>query len=193
VQNSSLAYFGGVVIAKAQPEAIRFNRTRMTRIIRMGTDNYKKKSVSIRFIRVIRIPFIRALRLKGLLRQPHLLPVFLQHQNKYITLQLRKHFIMDSQMLNNIISVLGNSPVEKAWLFGSFARNEDDEQSDIDMLIQFTPNEKITLFRYGGIVYNLEQITGRKVDLVEEGMLQSFALETAERDKVLIYEKYRTG
>jgi predicted nucleotidyltransferase len=96
---------------------------------------------------------------------------------------------MDSQMLNNIISVLDNSPVEKAWLFGSFARNEDDEQSDIDMLIQFTPNEKITLFRYGGIVYNLEQITGRKVDLVEEGMLQSFALETAERDKVLIYEK----
>jgi predicted nucleotidyltransferase len=97
---------------------------------------------------------------------------------------------MDSQMLNNIISVLGNSPVEKAWLFGSFARNEDDEQSDIDMLIQFSPNEKITLFRYGGIVYNLEQITGRKIDLVEEGMLQSFALETAERDKVLIYEKY---
>jgi predicted nucleotidyltransferase len=92
-------------------------------------------------------------------------------------------------MLNDIVMVLGKSPVEKAWLFGSFARNEEDSQSDIDILIRFSPNEKITLFRYGGIVYNLEQITGRKVDLVEEGMLQSFALETAEKDKVAIYEK----
>jgi predicted nucleotidyltransferase len=96
---------------------------------------------------------------------------------------------MDSKMLNNIVTVLSNSPVEKAWLFGSFARNEDDAQSDIDMLVRFSADEKITLFRYGGIVYNLEQVTGRKVDLVEEGMLKSFALESAEKDKVLIYEK----
>jgi predicted nucleotidyltransferase len=95
-------------------------------------------------------------------------------------------------MLNDIITVLDRSPVEKAWLFGSFARNEEDSLSDIDMLIRFSPNEKITLFRYGSIVYNLEQITGRKVDLVEEGMLQSFAFTTAEKDKVLIYEKSGT-
>ncbi|MDR1811032.1 MAG: nucleotidyltransferase domain-containing protein [Prevotella sp.] len=92
-------------------------------------------------------------------------------------------------MLNNIVSVLSESPVEKAWLFGSFARNEDDAASDIDMLIRFVPDEKITLFRYGGIVYNLEQATGRKVDLVEDGMLKPFAVESAEKDKVLIYEK----
>jgi predicted nucleotidyltransferase len=96
---------------------------------------------------------------------------------------------MNSKMLKDIIMVLDRSPVDKAWLFGSFARNEEDSQSDIDILIRFSPNEKITLFRYGGIVYNLEQVTGRKVDLVEEEMLQSFALETAEKDKVLIYEK----
>jgi predicted nucleotidyltransferase len=96
---------------------------------------------------------------------------------------------MDAKMLNDIVTVLDKSPIEKAWLFGSFARNEEDSQSDIDILIRFNPDEKITLFRYGGIVYNLEQATSRKVDLVEEGMLQSFALETAEKDKVLIYEK----
>jgi predicted nucleotidyltransferase len=96
---------------------------------------------------------------------------------------------MDAKMLNDIVTVLDKSPIEKAWLFGSFARNEEDSQSDIDILIRFSPDEKITLYRYGGIVYNLEQATSRKVDLVEEGMLQSFALETAEKDKVLIYEK----
>ncbi|MDR1381515.1 MAG: nucleotidyltransferase domain-containing protein [Tannerella sp.] len=100
---------------------------------------------------------------------------------------------MDSKILNGIIAVLGKSPVEKAWLFGSFARNEEDGQSDIDMLIRFSPDEKITLFRYGGIVYDLERITGRKVDLVEEGMLRPFALEAVEKDKILIYEKPRKG
>ena len=92
-------------------------------------------------------------------------------------------------MLNDIIAVLGKFPVEKAWLFGSFARNEEDSRSDIDVLVRFCPSEKITLFRYGGIVYNLEQATGRKVDLVEEGMLHPFALNSAEKDKILIYEK----
>jgi predicted nucleotidyltransferase len=96
---------------------------------------------------------------------------------------------MDSKILNSIVSVLSKSPIEKAWLFGSFARNEDDTASDIDILIRFSPNEKITLFRYGGIVYNLEQATGRKVDLIEDGMLKAFAVESAERDKILIYEK----
>jgi predicted nucleotidyltransferase len=52
---------------------------------------------------------------------------------------------MDAKILNNIITVLDKSPVEKAWLFGSFARNEEDSQSDIDMLVRFSQNEKITL------------------------------------------------
>jgi len=104
-------------------------------------------------------------------------------------LRSKNKFVMDSKMLNSIVSVLSKSSVEKAWLFGSFARNEDDAASDIDMLIRFAPDEKITLFRYGGIVYSLEQATGRKVDLVEDGMLRPFAVESAEKDKVLIYEK----
>jgi predicted nucleotidyltransferase len=111
------------------------------------------------------------------------------NQKKCVSLQRKNKFVMDSKMLSNIVSVLSESPVEKAWLFGSFARNEDNAASDIDMLIRFVPDEKITLFRYGGIVYNLEQATGRKVDLVEDGMLKPFAIESAEKDKVLIYEK----
>jgi len=45
---------------------------------------------------------------------------------------------MDTAMLKSIIGILGQSPVEKAWLFGSFARNEADDQSDIDMLVRFS-------------------------------------------------------
>jgi predicted nucleotidyltransferase len=79
--------------------------------------------------------------------------------------------------------------VQRAWLFGSFARNEETSDSDIDILVQFIPEAKISLFDYGGIVYELEEKTGRKVDLVQEKMLKPFAMQSAERDKVLIYER----
>jgi len=79
--------------------------------------------------------------------------------------------------------------VQRAWLFGSFAREQETTNSDIDILVQFIPNAKISLFDYGGIVYELEQRTGRKVDMVQEGMLKPFARQSVERDKILIYER----
>jgi len=96
---------------------------------------------------------------------------------------------MNTALLHNIQSTFVHSPVQRAWLFGSFAREEETISSDIDILVQFIPDTKISLFDYGGIVYELEQKTGRKVDLVQENMLKSFAGQSADRDKILIYER----
>ncbi|GHV09499.1 hypothetical protein FACS1894162_0160 [Bacteroidia bacterium] len=96
---------------------------------------------------------------------------------------------MTRRMLHKIQSTLAASPVLRAWLFGSFARREERADSDIDILVQFLPDAKISLFDYGGIVYDLEKNTGHSVDLVEEHMLKPFARASAERDKKLIYER----
>jgi predicted nucleotidyltransferase len=80
-------------------------------------------------------------------------------------------------------------PITKAWLFGSYSRGEESAESDVDMLVAFDKNAKISLFKYAKIVYNLEKILNHKVDLVEEGSLLHFAQETVDNDKVLIYEK----
>jgi len=96
---------------------------------------------------------------------------------------------MNTVLLDSIQSTFVHSPVQRAWLFGSFAREEETTNSDIDILVQFIPNAKISLFDYGGIVYELEQKTGRKVDLVQENMLKPFAMQSTERDKILIYER----
>lgn len=85
--------------------------------------------------------------------------------------------------------VFQNQPIEKAWLFGSFARNEETFASDIDILVEFSKNAKITLFVLGGIVCDLEEATGRNIDLVQNGTLKPFAVESANRDKILIYER----
>lgn len=80
-------------------------------------------------------------------------------------------------------------PVLKAWLFGSFARGEETPESDVDILVEYDKNARISLLTISHMMGELEKSTGRKVDLIEEGCLLPFAVESANRDKQLIYER----
>ena len=80
-------------------------------------------------------------------------------------------------------------PIEKAWLFGSYARGEETDSSDIDVLVKFDENAEISLFDYIGIKLELEENLQKNVDLVEDGYLLTYAKETADNDKILIYER----
>jgi predicted nucleotidyltransferase len=51
-------------------------------------------------------------------------------------------------------------------VFGSVARSEADEQSDIDFLVELEPGR--TLFDLGGLQYDLERLLGCRVDVVTE-------------------------
>lgn len=43
--------------------------------------------------------------------------------------------------------------------------------------------------QFFGMIVDLEQLLGRSVDLVVDGNLLPFARESAEKDKVLVYER----
>ncbi len=92
-------------------------------------------------------------------------------------------------LLNQIKDFLARQPIDKAWVFGSFARNDESYDSDIDLLVRFKRPNKLDLFDYVGIKQELEQLSGRQVDLVEEGYLLPNAKEIIEKEKVLIYER----
>ncbi len=79
-------------------------------------------------------------------------------------------------------------PVKKAWLFGSFSRGEETKDSDIDIIVSLDKSKPIGL-KFFGMWSELEELLGRKVDLVSEGTLLPFARESAERDKILVYER----
>ena len=96
---------------------------------------------------------------------------------------------MQGNMLHIIREYFKTQPVEKAWLFGSFSRGEERPDSDVDILVSFDKNANVTLFTMGGIYMDLKNLLGREIDLVEEGTLLPFAVESAERDKTLIYER----
>ena len=95
---------------------------------------------------------------------------------------------MSTEMMTQTIAdYFKTQPVLKAWLFGSFARGEETPESDVDILVQFDHGQPIGLLRYAGMWREIEELIGRKVDLVEDGTLMPFAVESANRDKQLIY------
>ena len=92
-------------------------------------------------------------------------------------------------MTQTIAEYFKTQPVLKAWLFGSFARGEETPRSDVDILVEFDHSTPIGLFAYARMWRELKEHLGREVDLVEEGTLKSFAAESANREKQLIYER----
>ena len=55
--------------------------------------------------------------------------------------------------------------IKRAGIFGSVARGVATAKSDIDILVEL--GEKISLLEFVGIKYELEDLLGKKVDLVE--------------------------
>ncbi len=100
---------------------------------------------------------------------------------------------MPSESVQNMIPIiqqyLKTQPVERAYLFGSCSRGEETPDSDVDLLVTYTPNARISLLTVGGILHDLENLLQRPVDLVEEGYLKPFASASANRDKIKIYER----
>lgn len=81
-------------------------------------------------------------------------------------------------------------PVLRAWLFGSCSRGEETEDSDIDILVDYDrSNGRVSLLKMGGMLMDLSEIAGCKVDLVDNRGLKAFARESVENDKILIYER----
>ena len=92
-------------------------------------------------------------------------------------------------MAQQIAEYFKTQPVVKAWIFGSFARGEECDDSDVDILVKFDRTLPIGLFAYIRMHRELEEKLGRKVDLVEEGTLRPAAQLTANRDLKVVYER----
>ena len=55
--------------------------------------------------------------------------------------------------------------VKRCGLFGSFVREKPAPQSDVDILVEFIPEQK-TFKNFMQLAFFLEEILGRKVDLI---------------------------
>jgi len=82
-----------------------------------------------------------------------------------------------------------NKPILKTYLFGSYARKEQNEKRDIDILIEIDKTQRIDLFDFIGWQFDLESLLQKKVDLVTTDSISKFIKPYIDNDKILIYEK----
>ncbi len=80
--------------------------------------------------------------------------------------------------------------IEKVYLFGSYARGEATEKSDVDLLIEFTKLKG--LFALGGVYADLEENFENGVDVVSMRAIdpqrdESF-YKNVMKDRILVYE-----
>ncbi len=92
-------------------------------------------------------------------------------------------------MTHKIAEYFKTQPILKAWLFGSYSRGEQREDSDIDILILPDKSQHFSLFTLSAMYEDLKELLGCEVDLITEGGLMPFARESANHDKILIYER----
>jgi predicted nucleotidyltransferase len=75
----------------------------------------------------------------------------------------------------NIINYLKPYSPERIGVFGSYARNEETPESDIDILVKF--KETLSLFDLAKIHRELSQILGKNVDLITESSVKNERLK----------------
>jgi predicted nucleotidyltransferase len=67
---------------------------------------------------------------------------------------------------DEILQVCAKYGARNVRVFGSVARGEADEQSDIDLLVEFEPNR--SLLDHAGLCVELQELLGVKVDVVSD-------------------------
>ena len=72
-------------------------------------------------------------------------------------------------------------------VFGSVARGDATEASDVDLLAQFDDARPISLIGLVRIENQLSDLLGRKVDLVQERSLKARIRAKVEREAVLVF------
>jgi len=88
--------------------------------------------------------------------------------------------------VNKLVELCRQNDVRRVGVFGSVARGEANEQSDIDLMVSFS--KRVSLLRMVALERQLSDALGRKVDLLTEAAISPYLRERVMRDLQVLYE-----
>ena len=92
------------------------------------------------------------------------------------------------QIKDTVAGYFIDKPVKRVFLFGSYARGEAIEGSDIDLLIEYDESKaRLSLYDVLRFKIGLEEKLQTAVELVEEAYLYEGFRKSVNRDKCQIY------
>ena len=100
-------------------------------------------------------------------------------------------------MKERVVPVAERYGLRAVYVFGSYARNEATDESDIDILIDRTGSTIKGLFDMGNLYHDLRESIGREIDLVTTHTLEQKStrnrtpafVEALQKERIQIYLK----
>lgn len=86
-------------------------------------------------------------------------------------------------LTNHKQKLFSDYPIQSMAIFGSFARKEQNEKSDLDIMVEF--NGKIGI-RFIDLADEIEKIIGIKVDLVSKNGIKEKYLNAINTDLIYV-------
>lgn len=101
------------------------------------------------------------------------------------------------EIKKRITPVAQKYELRAVYLFGSYARNEATEYSDVDILIDRTGSKIKGMFDMGGLYDDLRQSVGKDIDIVTTHTLEQentkrrtpFFVENLQAERIQVYDK----
>jgi predicted nucleotidyltransferase len=90
------------------------------------------------------------------------------------------------EIYNRIVEFLKSKGATKVAVFGSYVRNEETPESDIDVMVDF--KRPIDLFDIIGIEQDLSDSLGLKVDLLTEGDISPYIISEVKNNMKVLYQ-----
>ena len=76
--------------------------------------------------------------------------------------------------------------IDRMYLFGSYARNEAREDSDVDLRVD---RGALTGFAYGGFYGDIQRALGVRTDILTTEQLKKPFLDKIQKEEILLYVK----
>lgn len=100
------------------------------------------------------------------------------------------------ELKNRIAPIAKKYELRAVYLFGSYARNEATDDSDVDILIDRTDSKIKGMFDMGGLYNDLSKSIGKEIDLVTTQTLEQantrrrtpLFVENLQTERLKIYE-----
>lgn len=90
--------------------------------------------------------------------------------------------------LDKIREYARTQPIRRLSIFGSSARGEQTDGSDIDILSEIIPGSKFSLLDLAKMYRDLSDLLGRPGDIATPPMVDTYIWHTVYRDLVQVYD-----
>ena len=89
------------------------------------------------------------------------------------------------KIIDKLVSILKKHGAKKIEIFGSYARGEQKETSDLDVIVEF--EKRKSLLELVRIEQELEDVLGIKVDLLTRASISPYLIERIEKELKVVF------